>query len=307
LYKPTIFIGSSKEGEAIAQKTKIYFNKTANCDIWSENFFDVNVAALDNLCKKLIGYDFAIFIGSKDDWLMSRKKLSDAMRDNVIFEYGLFTGAIGRQRTFFIIQNGAKVFSDLNGITLSFFDSDEQLKQCFEKINILITEEIGVSRISMLPSTASAISYYTNFIRPVCNDIRDKKDITIQDKCIHYEKAQLNIIIPSELKGDLNDYSKFYYDDNRLVEGIISSSSRKRPVFLSEPVNDVLQIFDVPTILNSSFVAIDLFIGKDYIGKKDDVELYRNREIQNFKNTLQRLIDEDPVARRYSKLLEEEK
>lgn len=62
-----VFIGSSTEGLDIAEKVKKYLSGKVNCKIWSDNFFDINVSTLDLLCKKLIGFDFAVFIGKKDD------------------------------------------------------------------------------------------------------------------------------------------------------------------------------------------------------------------------------------------------
>jgi predicted nucleotide-binding protein len=53
-----------------------------------------------------------------DDVIFSRGKRFDGPRDNVIFELGLFTGALGRKRTFVVSPSGKKlkVPSDLLGI-----------------------------------------------------------------------------------------------------------------------------------------------------------------------------------------------
>ena len=306
MYKPNIFIGSSKEGQAVAEKVQKSLSRIAKCQLWNKGFFDINLSTLDNLYKKLIGFDFAIFIGSKDDWTISRKKSFDTMRDNVIFEYGLFTGGVGLRRTYCIFEDGVKLPSDLTGITSFFFDSDSQLQEICKEIKKLISDEVAVSRISMLPSTASAIAYYENFVKPVCRAISEGKTIKIQERHQAYEKALLNIVIPSELKEDLKSYSKFYYDDNKLVKGTVDTYPREYPVCFSSLADEVLQIYDMPTVLNSSYIAINLFVGKDYIGEKQDMEVYQSKELKNFQITLQNLIDGEPITKRYTTIKGEE-
>lgn len=55
--------------------------------------------------------------------MISKGKKTFVPRDNVIFETGLFIGAIGRNRTFPVRQKNAdiKVLSDLQGVTLLDF------------------------------------------------------------------------------------------------------------------------------------------------------------------------------------------
>ena len=43
-------------------------------------------------------------------------------RDNVVFEAGLFGGALGMRRTFILHANGAKLPSDLLGLTCVRYD-----------------------------------------------------------------------------------------------------------------------------------------------------------------------------------------
>lgn len=53
-----------------------------------------------------------------DDLVRYRGKKVNAPRDNVIFELGLFMGAIGRDRTYLLTSSKEmKIPSDLDGIT----------------------------------------------------------------------------------------------------------------------------------------------------------------------------------------------
>ena len=304
--KPNIFIGSSKSSEDISKKVKEYLSCFANCHIWSDNFFDVNVSNFDNLCKKIISFDFAIFIGGKDDLSVVKKKVFHTIRDNVIFEYGLFTGALGRQRTFFLMEEGVKTLTDLDGITLLFFSSEETLKMRCEELISCMEEEENAARVSLLPSTATAIAYYYNFVYPVCCDLAEDNSAELEDGFITYKSAALNIILPSELEADLNRRARLYYSDHGYSQcSIALSPPRKRQVFIEPVVDDILEIYDMPTILNSSYHTVNMFIGKDYIGQKTDVNNYLHKEIRNFKRTMELLINQATVTKLFARIVNE--
>jgi preprotein translocase subunit SecD len=63
--------------------------------------------------------DFAVLIVTGDDIIESRGQTHATPRDNVIFELGLFMGALGRQRTFIVADQESKprMPSDLAGLT----------------------------------------------------------------------------------------------------------------------------------------------------------------------------------------------
>jgi predicted nucleotide-binding protein len=63
--------------------------------------------------------DFGIFVFSPDDTAEMRGKLFSIPRDNVVYELGLFSGALGTNRCFFVtpLGNDLHILSDLLGIT----------------------------------------------------------------------------------------------------------------------------------------------------------------------------------------------
>jgi hypothetical protein len=68
--------------------------------------------------------DFAAFVFARDDWTTHSPPASDpagsgqaSPRDNVVFEAGLFGGALGMRRTFILHASGSKLPSDLLGLT----------------------------------------------------------------------------------------------------------------------------------------------------------------------------------------------
>ncbi len=70
-----------------------------------------------------------MFVFSPDDVAMMRDRAMPIVRDNVIFELGLFIGRLGRERNFIISPNDAHDLhlpSDLSGITPIRFDPNRE-------------------------------------------------------------------------------------------------------------------------------------------------------------------------------------
>lgn len=123
--KPVIFIGSSKEQLHIAQALAAAIpSQTADVVLWSTDVFEASNFPIDDLDAQLRSADFAVLVGGTDDQVISRGVQADAPRDNVVFELGLFMGALSRFRTFLAIPKGAKVKipTDLLGLNCILYD-----------------------------------------------------------------------------------------------------------------------------------------------------------------------------------------
>jgi hypothetical protein len=118
-----IFVGSSREGQDIARAIRQQLKDIAEVTLWSDGTFRPGGSTLESLVKTLLDYDFAILAVTPDDTIKVRGSIISAPRDNVVFEAGLFTGAIGRSRTFLVYDTNAapKLPSDLSGVTLAEF------------------------------------------------------------------------------------------------------------------------------------------------------------------------------------------
>jgi hypothetical protein len=71
-------------------------------------------------------------------------------RDNVVFEAGLFGGALGIRRTFILHANGAKLPTDLLGLTSIRYDPDTTpaiVRQINQKLRNAIAAEGRISRL----------------------------------------------------------------------------------------------------------------------------------------------------------------
>ncbi len=124
--KPTLFIGSSIEGIKIAYAVQEELELDAEVTVWSQGVFFPTRNTLDDLIASLGRFDFALFVFSPDDKVRLRGEGFLAVRDNILFELGLFIGRIGRERTFFLVpRDGPKlrIPTDLLGITPLLFDA----------------------------------------------------------------------------------------------------------------------------------------------------------------------------------------
>jgi len=104
--KPTCFIASSREGLRIAQDMKQDLDNDAWVTLWTHDVFKPSSFPLEALERKLDTTDFAAFVFSPDDLVLMRGQAKPAARDNVVFELGLFIGALGRERCFVIKPKG---------------------------------------------------------------------------------------------------------------------------------------------------------------------------------------------------------
>jgi predicted nucleotide-binding protein len=126
--QPHLFIGSSRESLPVATKIKNGLsNHPLSIYLWTEEIFtpsDTNIEALEHELERA---DFSILVLGPDDKIFSRGKDADGPRDNVIFELGLFMGALTRQRTFFVVPRGAdlKIPTDLGGVTPLAYSEDD--------------------------------------------------------------------------------------------------------------------------------------------------------------------------------------
>lgn len=117
---PEVFIGSSTESlqvaTAIARALK---PDPIQIHHWKKGVFGASEGTIESLEKHLPRCDFAILILTADDKIQVRKNQKVAPRDNVIFELGLFMGAIGRNRTFMLVEShrNLRLPPDLEGIT----------------------------------------------------------------------------------------------------------------------------------------------------------------------------------------------
>ena len=122
--KPSVFVGSSTEGLAVAEVVQIALDHTCDVQLWNQGVFGVGQVTLESLVATANQHDFAILILTPDDVKTSRGSSDPAPRDNVIFELGLCAGILGIGRTFFVYDRSKDLGlpTDLLGITPATYE-----------------------------------------------------------------------------------------------------------------------------------------------------------------------------------------
>lgn len=122
--KPKIFIGSSVEGLSVAYSIQQNLAHDAEATVWDQGVFELSSTTMESLNKVLTTIDFGIFVFSPDDVTFMRGVTSTTVRDNVLFELGLFIGKIGRERVFFITPTSdlIRLPTDLLGVTPAYYE-----------------------------------------------------------------------------------------------------------------------------------------------------------------------------------------
>ena len=310
--KNRIFIGSSSEGLEIAEYIKSQLCKKYDCYLWTDDIFKFNESFLDTLLKEASLFDFGILIATKDDFSTIRDKSFDTPRDNVIFELGLFLGRLGSSRAFVIQENGAKLPTDLMGITVPRFEKASPISNSIslnyeiERISKIIDETITIGELGLLPSTVLAIGYFFNFITIICESMYSKSEVLVDQE--KFNKFELNVVIPKELYSDIKKHATVYFREKSLKEIQFKTMSRNFPVFVTydHDSKEILKLYDMPTTLGGLDKAIQLYLRKDFVGKTIQQKLLEERELRNFKITLQNLVDNDAFCKNIVKIIQEE-
>ena len=129
--RPVVFLGCSSESlqTARAIQSALEYDPFV-VRVWTDNTFGASSFPIESLERELPRIDFAALVLSPDDTVISRNVESSAPRDNLIFELGLFMGALGRSRTFLVYPRDVdiKIPTDLAGITPLSYDSAAQLE-----------------------------------------------------------------------------------------------------------------------------------------------------------------------------------
>jgi len=117
---PKLFLISSSEAKSIAYGVRAGLEHDVFSKVWDDGVFFAGGYPLEALELQVAEADFAVAIAEADDVTKSRGVKAPTVRDNVLFELGLFMGKLTRYRTILVhpkIKN-LKLPSDLHGLTL---------------------------------------------------------------------------------------------------------------------------------------------------------------------------------------------
>lgn len=123
---PKLFVISSSEAIDIAHAVHDGLKHVIDCTVWDKGVFFAGGYPLEALELQVEHSDFALAIATADDIIMSRGAIAPTVRDNVLFELGLFMGTLTRYRAILAHPKieDLKLPSDLQGLTVIQYEQD---------------------------------------------------------------------------------------------------------------------------------------------------------------------------------------
>lgn len=158
---PRVFIGSSVEALDIAYALQMNIEFDAEPTVWTQGIFKPSSSALVDLVNGLNQFDFAVFVFNTDDVVLMRNQKLEALRDNVLFELGLFIGKLGLDRCFVLKARDTQNFhlpTDLMGfeaLTFHAHRSDKNLQAALGPAAHRLRERFSKWQAIAAPQTSS--------------------------------------------------------------------------------------------------------------------------------------------------------
>jgi len=243
-----IFIGSSSEATDLLDKIAVIVQECEKEPIkWNRrpSIFKASKSILENLeeIPARENIDASIFICTADDKTDYRGKEIKTPRDNVIFEHGLFSGKLGRQKSVIVKSGNVTLPNDIEGIIYFDFSSgkdaggESDLKQWLnelknEKTNSINPQNLITSRLCVHPEelecTRKRIQQkLDNIMTSGVIDVFESQSKAVDDYNDKTDKSDLPIKILSirgeSFVSDEPDEWGYVFDANRRIIAILSN------------------------------------------------------------------------------------
>ncbi|MBS1914422.1 MAG: nucleotide-binding protein [Bacteroidetes bacterium] len=309
--KPRLFIGSSSEALPIAGKIRELLGNDVECHIWNRTF-NLGDSTLDSLRRQVLLADFALLIVTPDDPISKRGEQGYSPRDNVLFELGLFMGALGPKKCFYLVVTDKRkgdsrevlILSDLDGITrlgleIREGNHDAELQAQCAALKAAIERKSRNLELSVLPSTSLAIGYFRNFVMQVCKAFARTSRFTVGNQEFDLTTGAYDfwIVLPDAVnKASHAGYHEFARSRGLVEVAIVGDDqARPFPFFVSTIVEEGrLQMFDYPTTLRAAYDAVAIAGGNNL--SDEEQAMLEERETRNFESTLLTLLENADAA-----------
>ncbi|MDD2810259.1 TIR domain-containing protein [Rhodoferax sp.] len=197
--KKRLFIGSSTEALALAYSLQENLEHVAEVTVWTQDIFKPSSYTLDDLEEALDAFDYGVFVFSPDDITKIRSEEFRTVRDNVLFEFGLFIGRLGRENCFFVAPRSAEGLhlpTDLLGLSPLTYDptrTDDNLNAALGPACNKIRKEISSGLADAITSARTQYDILNNRF-PTRRSLRYLDtacifhDRTAFDACVGYQR-----------------------------------------------------------------------------------------------------------------------
>ena len=243
--KPRIFVGSSSESLPIANEIHATLQYDAEVTVWDQDIFNLSNSTLEDLQKALSEADFGIFVLSADDISIIRNKNHLVVRDNVIFELGMFIGRLGKNRVFFLIpQNESRLHlpSDLLGVNPGTYDNDRadgNLRSAVGPFCTQVRKAIKRVHLSQYNLGIKSAAYFQEFQNEFDTLFKTSSQLTLffihsrswrenhHDALVEFlsnKKNKFTVFLPNILNAKLLDMFQKNFDDGKFMANLIKEA-----------------------------------------------------------------------------------
>lgn len=292
-----------------------------NCCYWRDLFSNAhdasNIALLPMLLKKIPTFDFAVLICEGHDKVVIKRgdtqEEAFVMRDNVLFEIGLCSMALGLPKTILLTDDVVRLPDDLIGTNnqlalkritykklndFSYQNAANETGNYIDDIQFSINNiddfikenSTKFSPVSIGAAATIACGYVSNFIFRTLENIH--KGVVLDGKKMFFEpeKVFFHIVLPISYSEQIP--KKVAVISNQYKSGIAPYSKYRSAEFLYEKKGDELHIYDYPTTIVTSYYTAMMILeleADDYAdpGAKDR---FNAKELDLFENTLHSLL-----------------
>lgn len=300
------------------------------CSYWRDLFKNArdssHIALLPMLIKKIPTFDFAVLIAEGHDRTLILRggeyREEPSMRDNVLFEIGLCTMALGPERTILLTDGKARLPDDLRGagnasaVGVVLYDPEdvasyiaaaaelkERIKNAQERrlgfiraIDSYIAEERGSLTPTVIGAAVStANGYMSNFVLRTLEKINEgvllEGDAQDALRFFSDDKVFMHIILPSEYSPETPHRSR--ERQNRMPRGFVVNSRFRKVEFNYQLRNGELHICDFPTTLVTGYQTARMILRIDADDSTDEnaERRFNQKELDLFESALRALMN----------------
>ncbi len=297
--------GVTEKNQTLIKIKEELENMGYSCSCWRDLFAGAhdhnNIALLPMLIKKIPSFDYAVLICEGHDTTCIEREEKETvytMRDNVLFEIGLSTMALGQEHVILLANEKVRIPEDLTGINeLAIkkipFSSNKDIPDVTKEIDRYIknTKE-NISPVMIGAASITACGYLESFVLRLLEHAG--KGIKLGEKEVIFalDKVFIHIVLPETYSKETPGKTKEKL--NKYKKGEITEAGTRAVEFRYELHDDELHIYDYPTTLITSYDTAKAILNLNADDKEDKAAEIRfiDKEMRLFKYTLQDFLKE---------------
>ena len=308
--------GVSEDSGLVAFVTADLQKRGFNCHCWRDLFRNSNdqnaIALLPTLIKKIPTFDFAILIcEGHDRTVLLRNGTETAyktMRDNVLFEIGLCSMALGMERVILLADEDVHLPEDLYGLHSELAlqrivlntGSEGDIFHMLDQVEAYIwSKQMVYSPVVIGASASTASGYVTNFVFRCLDSIFDGfTDVQSGEWIVpDAQNLDMEIMIPYRFTSNTSRIARERQQHMR--KAIIPGARRRNLEFNYIKDGERIILRDYPTTLVTSYSTARTILNLKADDTSDPMAEQRfvAKELNLFEAALHALLERDYLRR----------